>query len=185
MTPSQRERLEALLQFHRAEDPEEETDRRDILALVRESQDPFDRSHYRPGHLTASAVVLHPREPRVALLHHRKLERWLQPGGHGDAGEADPFVVARREVLEELGLEATPCDPERLLDVDVHEIPARGSEPAHRHFDLRIAVRATTDVLAPSEGESGRVRWAGIEELSGLGVDHGLRRAITKVLASR
>jgi 8-oxo-dGTP pyrophosphatase MutT (NUDIX family) len=117
----------------------------------------------------------------VLLLHHRKLHRWLQPGGHGDSGETAGEDVALREAAEETGLAGLRLHPAapRPLDVDVHEIPARGAEPAHEHLDLRYLVLAEGgDELRRCAEETNDLRWFAWEELPT--VDRGLRRALLK-----
>src|SRR4029453_15241807 len=80
------------------------------------------------GHLTGSAITVSADGAHVLLLHHRKLDRWLQPGGHGDPGETTGEEGALREALEESGIEGLTLHPRapRPLDGDVHDIPARG-----------------------------------------------------------
>jgi len=123
---------------------------------------------------------------RVLMLHHRKLDRWLQPGGHANPGETSGEQVALREALEEtgiVGLTLHPAAP-RPLDVDVHDIPARESEPAHEHLDLRYLVTAPEDAtLSPQIEELHALRWAAWGELDSLGPDRGLRRALGKARA--
>ena len=128
----------------------------------RRRRDGAPRDHPRLRHRARRPLrPPHPRRPpdraarsssprtgrRVLLLHHRKLDRWLQPGGHAEPGEADGEEVALREAREETGIAALRLHPDapRPLDVDVHAIPARGSEPAHLHLDLRYVV------IAPDE----------------------------------
>ena len=102
-----------------------------IADFVSRTPDPFHRDNAE-GHLTASAFILSSRGDQVVLMHHRKLDRWLQPGGHGARGERDASVVALREAREETGIEVLRLHNEapRPVDVDVHEIPAREGEPA-------------------------------------------------------
>ena len=78
----------------------------------------FERSLLE-GHVTGSAWVIDAEGAQVLLLHHRKLDRWLQPGGHCD-GDADVLRVAMREAREESGLmhleavsTAVAVEPER------------------------------------------------------------------------
>jgi 8-oxo-dGTP pyrophosphatase MutT (NUDIX family) len=120
---------------------------------------------------------------RVLLLFHEKLRRWLQPGGHAEPGETQGEAIALREAREETGLVSLELHPDapRPLDVDVHDIPARGNEPAHEHLDLRYLVTADdAAAIQPAEGETTRVRWFSWDELQALDLDHGLRRALTK-----
>jgi 8-oxo-dGTP pyrophosphatase MutT (NUDIX family) len=167
---------------HRAQGDDETAHLAAILSFVAAHRNPFDRA-IPDGHLTASAFVLSSDGSRVLLLHHRKLDRWLQPGGHADAGEDDGAAIALREAREETGIETLRLHPEapRPLDVDVHAIPARGSEPAHLHLDLRYAVMAeTTAPLLRSAKEANALRWFGWDEIDGLGLDGGLRRGLAK-----
>jgi 8-oxo-dGTP pyrophosphatase MutT (NUDIX family) len=168
------------LRRHRPADAKEAADVAEVLAFLDRHGDPFDR-RIPEGHLTASAVVMSAGGDRVLLLHHRKLGRWLQPGGHGEPGESDPERIALREAWEETGIGGLVLHPTapRPLDVDVHPIPARGDEPAHRHLDLRYLVLAPGDVaprLAPAEARA--LRWFAWQELPALDLDAGLRRAL-------
>jgi len=99
----------------------------------------FERS-LREGHITGSAWIVDRPGERVLLTHHRKLNRWLQPGGHAD-GDPDVLAVALKEGLEETGLiDLEPVDGQ-IFDLDIHAIPARGEDPEHLHYDVRFLVR--------------------------------------------
>ncbi len=91
------------------------------------------------GHVTGSAWIVNAQQTHVLLTHHRKLNRWLQLGGHSD-GDGDPLRVACREAEEESGLAVAPVSI-LLFDIDIHLIPARKDDPAHHHFDARYALR--------------------------------------------
>lgn len=175
--------LVARLQGHRCQDAAEARDVARVLEFVAAHPDPFDR-RIPEGHLTGSAFVVARDGTRVLLLHHRKLDRWLQPGGHADPGETSGEAVALREVREETGLEAVHLHPEapRPLDVDVHEIPARPGEPAHAHLDLRYLAVAEDTVLVRAEQEAADLKWFGWNELEPLRLDPGLRRGLSKAL---
>lgn len=168
------------LRAHRPEDEAEARDLARILEFVAGHADPFDR-RIPEGHLTGSAFVVSGDGARVLLLHHRKLDRWLQPGGHGEPGDEGGESVALREVREETGLKAElhPRAP-RPLDVDVHDIPARPGEPAHEHLDLRYLVVAGPGPLTRAQDEAADLRWFGWDELDSLGLDEGLRRGLAK-----
>jgi 8-oxo-dGTP pyrophosphatase MutT (NUDIX family) len=172
--------LHVLLRRHAPADAKEARDVAEVLAFLDRHADPFDRG-IREGHLTGSAVVVSATGDRVLLLHHRKLRRWLQPGGHAEAGERDGEAVALREAREETGIEGLTLHPlaPRPLDVDVHPIPARGDEPAHRHLDLRYLVVAPRDAsLRRLAAEARALRWFAWEDLGTLDLDPGLRRAL-------
>ena len=153
--PARNSDLRAQLRRHAPADAKEAADLTEILAFVDRHPDPFHRGILE-GHLTGSAVVVSAAGDQVLLLHHRKLRRWLQPGGHAEAGERSGEAVALREAREETGIEGLTLHPTapRPLDVDVHPIPARGDEPAHRHLDLRYLVVAPRrrDAASPRRG---------------------------------
>jgi len=158
---------------------------RHIRDFVERHARPFDRA-IAEGHLTAAAIVVSSAGDSVLLLHHLKLARWLQPGGHAEPGEDIGEDVALREAREETGIAGLRLHPgaPRPLDVDVHAIPARPGEPAHEHLDLRYLVIAPPDArIAPGQGESARIRWFRWDELAGLDLDSGLTRALAKARA--
>jgi 8-oxo-dGTP pyrophosphatase MutT (NUDIX family) len=174
--------LEQSLASHQPADEDEASDLARIRAFVARHGDPFDR-RIREGHLTGSALVVSAAGDGVLLLHHRKLERWLQPGGHGDPGETSGEQVALREALEETGIAGLALHPvaPRPLDVDVHDIPARGDEPAHEHLDLRYLVVAPAGAaIAPALAEMRDLRWFAWDDVDALRPDPGLRRALGK-----
>ncbi|MGP6085372.1 NUDIX hydrolase [Antarctobacter jejuensis] len=123
----------------------------------------FSRNPLIGGHVTGSAFVLSADGTATALLHHRKLNRWLQPGGHCD-GIADARFVALKEAYEETGLSRISVLRDEVFDIDIHEIPARGDEPAHLHYDVRFLMRAEAGDLAVSS-ESLALEWVPLAAL--------------------
>ena len=155
-----------------------------MLELARQGA-ACERSHFEPGHFTASAFVLSPDCRDVVLIHHKKLGIWVQPGGHVETTDADLRSAARREVLEEVGLaELSPFSngASPLFDVDIHLIPARKTEPAHEHFDVRFAFIAPTRDLVLSE-EVTDLRWVPLGDVQAMGTDESVMRAIKKLRA--
>jgi 8-oxo-dGTP pyrophosphatase MutT (NUDIX family) len=177
------EALIAALEGHACADSKERADRDAILALLRSGKDAFARTRFVPGHVTGSAFVLDAKEERLLMLHHRKLDRWLQPGGHADPGETDPFETALREAAEETGIEGLIAHPRapRPFDVDVHPIPERKGEPAHRHHDVRYLLVAPAGAEPLVSAESTALAWRPLAEAAGPDADAALRRAIGKV----
>jgi 8-oxo-dGTP pyrophosphatase MutT (NUDIX family) len=116
--------------------PEESQHLTDILNLLA-LEKPLDRGSFVPGHITASAVIVDRKARSILLIQHKKLNRWLQPGGHVEPEDRCLVAAAIREVHEEVGLQLSESEA-RLLDVDVHEIPSTGKDPVHLHFDVRF-----------------------------------------------
>lgn len=130
------------------------------------------------GHVTGSAWVVSPDGFRVVLVHHGKLNRWVQPGGHCD-GDPDVLTVARRETREETGLDAAPLRSD-IFDVDVHPIPAHGDTPAHIHYDVRFLLGADAAVAPVASAESHAVRWVTLNEAALLNSGASVARLIAK-----
>jgi 8-oxo-dGTP pyrophosphatase MutT (NUDIX family) len=178
-TPSL-EIVQRFIDVHEPFDPREADSLQRIRDLVKTGSAPFSRQHFVPGHLTASAMVFDDARHKTLLIFHGKLKRWLQPGGHFEPGENDPSVAAAREVLEETGLKCRwPGDQPRLLDVDVHEIPARKDEPLHYHFDLRMLVLANGQEII-GDGVT-NVGWFTKSQCETMDLDPGLFRGLSKV----
>jgi 8-oxo-dGTP pyrophosphatase MutT (NUDIX family) len=154
------------------------------MVELSEVQEACARSHFVPGHFTASAFVLSPDRRELILIHHRKLGIWVQPGGHIDATDLDLESAARREVGEEVGLHDLDAllPGGALFDVDIHAIPARKDEPAHEHFDVRFAFVARTRDFQRSE-EVADVRWVALTEARAVTTDRSVLRAVEKLLA--
>ena len=136
------------------------------LAFVKANGDCFERS-LKIGHVTGSAWVVNNVGSHVLLTHHRKLNIWVQLGGHAD-GESDVVGVARREVEEESGIEDIELVGDGIYDVDIHEIPARGDEPKHYHYDARYAFRVIGDEDYVVSDESHDLAWIEIDKLQEL-----------------
>ena len=145
----------------------------------------YERSHFDPGHFTASAFVLSPDRRDIVLIHHKKLGIWVQPGGHVEPSDPDLLSTARREVLEEVGLdelEPFQASGSPIFDVDIHMIPARKKDPAHEHFDVRFAFVAKTRELVHSD-EVADLRWVPLGEVAQMGSDESVLRAVNKLRA--
>ena len=131
----------------------------DSMELTRLAREPgaLFRTWFEPGHFTVSLFVLSLETRRVLLIHHTKLERWLQPGGHVEPGDRSIVDAGRRELLEETGVavEARDCKP---MGIDIHEIPAFRDEPAHLHFDCRFLAEFSGLAESVSTSES-EVAW--------------------------
>ena len=141
--------------------------RPDFLQLLRATGDPFSRNQFVPGHITASCYVIDDAG-RLLLHHHRRLNRWLQMGGHLEEGE-QPVDAALREAAEESGLHDLQLVQDSIADLDVHVIPAGRGEPEHRHFDVRyIARTALPGAIAMDAQESNDLMWVDLDRAAFL-----------------
>lgn len=143
---------------------DEETSRLRMLELLAREADVTSRGHFAPGHFTASAFIIDPAAALVLLHHHRRLDRWLQMGGHIEPGES-PRIAAMREAEEESGLAHIQPLIDAIFDIDVHSIPAAKGEPAHLHHDIRYLFAASiSDDFRIDPNESHDLRWFGLDE---------------------
>ena len=135
-----------------------------------------------PGHLTASCLLWDAAGERVLLHHHRKLDLWLQFGGHCD-GDGDVRRVALRETMEESGIEPAFLTP-RPVDYDIHTIPARpakadrAAEPEHVHLDVRFLARAAEGASERISEESIALAWLTPRAALDQGLDDSLARML-------
>lgn len=156
--------------------------RTEVLAHVDTHPDALRRTS-AAAHLTASALVVDPGTRRFVVLHHAKLGRWLQPGGHAD-GDGDLATAALREATEETALTRLEVDPV-AVDLDIHVVRPP-SETPHRHLDLRFVVLApagASGTAPPGNHESTAIRWIAEADLDALGADASLRRLVARGLA--
>jgi 8-oxo-dGTP pyrophosphatase MutT (NUDIX family) len=176
------ERLLEELKTYAAADPVEETHRQAMVGLL-VSADAFSRAHFVPGHFTASCYIVD-AEGRLLLHHHRRLDRWLQMGGHVE-GDESPSMAALREGTEESGLADLHFpggSSAGIFDLDVHAIPAGKGEPEHRHFDVRYVARTRTPgAIAIDRAESNELAWVSLDRAAELMPGPESHRVIRKI----
>lgn len=176
--PSRDEAVSLATSF--APSPQEEKSRELILALLEHTPAPFSRDQFHPGHITCTALVLHPDGQRVLLVHHHRLRRWLLPGGHVEASDSTLADVARREAVEETAVRIAPRNTARLAGMDVHGIPAHKGEPFHLHHDLIFRLDAEASDITCTE-EAPEVAWCGIDEVDRYGLPASIVCAFHRV----
>ncbi len=159
------------------DDDAEEKSKDRILSLMHSSSDPTDRNQFSPGHLTASAFVVTPDRNQLVLILHKKLKRWLQPGGHIDPEDTGVLEAAVREVKEEVGLDVGGGE---LFDLDIHPIPETQREPAHDHFDIRFLFVADHQTIRPGSDVED-ARWVSVLDWPDLRLDSGSIRVHRKL----
>jgi 8-oxo-dGTP pyrophosphatase MutT (NUDIX family) len=153
--------------FHDPTDGQALKSRELVLLLLECSPTPFFRFQFTPGHITCTGLVIAPDGDSILLVHHRRLDRWLLPGGHVEPEDSEISDAARREVIEETGAILVPDPAVRLVGIDVHGIPPKGNEPYHLHHDLIFAFRASHQGIRVSP-ESRAVAWCTPAEFARL-----------------
>jgi 8-oxo-dGTP pyrophosphatase MutT (NUDIX family) len=156
-----RKDLELSLEAYSTPYPEELKFVSQFLELLKHPRAYF-RDHL-PGHMTGSAWIIDQSKEYALLVHHVKLNRWLQPGGHAD-GDEDIVAVARKEAEEETGLKNLIL-LNSLFDIDIHSIPERKDFPKHDHYDIRCLFMADKNEKIILSEESHEVRWFPLSEI--------------------
>ncbi|MYE23523.1 MAG: NUDIX hydrolase [Gammaproteobacteria bacterium] len=171
-----RNKLRATLADYASRFPDEESAR--FVDFVERQPRCFERDCFDDGHVTGSALVLNLGRDAALMTHHAKLGRWLQLGGHCD-GDPDALAVACREAAEESGLAVTPLSAVPL-DIDIHTIPARGSEPPHFHYDVRflLQVRDSEEFVATAESLS--LAWVPLDKMTTYTNEESVLRLVRK-----
>ena len=168
-----------LLDRYQPNDPGQLRIKAKMINFVQTHADCFERE-LELGHMTASAWLLNAVGDQVLLTHHKKLNKWLQLGGHAD-GDPDLLQVAIKEAQEESGIQHIEAISRGVFDIDVHPIPARKNEPEHDHWDVRFLLRVTDPAAQyVVSDESHDLRWFTHSELAALEVDASVKRMARK-----
>jgi len=165
--------------FDPGEDGEAAKSKQLVLELLARSSQPFSRRQFNPGHITCTGLVLSPRRSRILLVLHRRLQRWLLPGGHVEADDPEIGDAGRREVVEETGAILLPDPAPLLVGIDVHGIPPRRDEPFHSHHDLIFRFQAVSEEFHVSE-EVREVAWCSAVEFERYQLPGSIRRSYAR-----
>ncbi|WP_406342607.1 NUDIX hydrolase [Streptomyces sp. NBC_00648] len=123
------------------------------------------------GHLTASALVIAPERGQVLLTLHRKLNMWLQMGGHCEPEDISLTAAALREATEESGVSGLTLLPGGPVRLDRHPIPS----PCNWHLDVQYAALAPAGAVEAISDESLDLRWFGYDEVAEVADDSVVR----------
>ena len=149
--------LLSLLNDYKPSDPNEILCKSEMIAFAKAHSNCFERT-LSIGHFTASSWVISKDGSKALLMHHTKLDRWFQLGGHAD-GDSDLLAVAIKEAREESGIEGISPVSAQIFDIDIHEIPANSRDPAHFHYDVRFLLQVVSDEEVIQNRESKELRW--------------------------
>jgi 8-oxo-dGTP pyrophosphatase MutT (NUDIX family) len=173
-----RKQILTLLDSYRQNHPEEAECVTRFLHFVKTHPDCFERS-LAVGHITGSAWLVNHDGTHTLLTHHRKINQWLQLGGHAD-GNPNVLEVAMKEAMEESGLtEIRPVSSE-IFDLDIHCIEAIGREPVHYHYDVRFALQVVGSEDYAVSHESHALRWVSIDALESVTQEKAMFRMAQK-----
>lgn len=175
-----RQPLLQLLHQYTPTDPNGRQMWQDTISFVETQPNCFER-WLELGHITGSAWIVDAARRHALLMHHRKLDRWFQPGGHAD-GETDILQVALKEAREETALTDIQVVESSIFDVDVHLIPARDLMPAHLHYDIRFLFEANSNAPLLGNHESKAVKWVALEEIKNYNSSDSILRMVKKTL---
>lgn len=178
----QRSNILTLLDLYSPSDPIELRSKQKIIYFVNSNPECFNND-FVLGHVTGSALVVDKKIEFTLLTHHKKLDKWLQFGGHSD-GLSDVFQTAKREASEESGLmELEPiAGHEGIFDIDVHEIPAKGEMPKHFHYDVRIILSADMGSKFKVSDESKEIKWIKLTEVYKFNNTQSVLRLVNKAM---
>ena len=154
-----------------------------MLSFV-ERHDDFYKRTLVTGHITGSAWIINPAHTHALMLHHKKLDRWLQPGGHVEQ-EVDVLDTALREAREETGISDLRVVKDAVFDIDIHTIPENRKEREHQHYDIRYLLEAELNAIPAASDESNDVKWFTLDEIATINDDASIQRMIAKTIALR
>ncbi len=178
MNEGPRRSLIAELADYSVRHPDESILAERISGFVERRADAFLRSCLE-GHITGSAFILDPGRSRLLFVHHVKLGKWLQPGGHCEEGET-AHEAASREAFEETGLAVMRFQGLGVFDIDIHAIPARPGERDHLHYDIRYLFSAAAGGERVSP-ESHSLAWLDFAEARRRNPELSIGRPIAKI----
>ena len=148
--------LEALLLAYHSASRQQEIVKHQMLDFL-SNVNCFERG-CQAGHFTASALLLDKYQQHALLMYHRKLNKWVQLGGHCD-GQHDLLKVALKEASEESGIEGIVPVSDAIFDLDIHLIPENPREAEHFHYDVRFLLKVVSDELIRLNDEALDLRW--------------------------
>lgn len=154
-----RSQLRDLLDRYNPEDKSEIAAKKRMIELLSARADCFERSAL-PAHFTGSSWLESRDGANALLMHHAKIDKWVQPGGHAD-GNGDLLAVAIREAQEESGITHIEPVSSEIFDIDIHIFPAKSGEPEHLHYDVRFLLQVTSDEVEVQNAEAKELRWVG------------------------
>ena len=152
-----------------------------MLNFYRNNENCFSKDNTK-GHFTGSAWIINPAKDSVLMTHHKKLNMWLQLGGHAD-GDNNLINVALRESEEESGFSNFKLLSEEIFDLDIHEIEPMNDDPRHFHYDVRFLLEADpikSEIIVSDESHD--VKWILLSEVNNYNSEDSIKRMVDKTI---
>lgn len=179
-----KEEAKILLDTYLSIFPEEKNNFSLLLEQMQSDEDIFSRKNFR-GHITASGLIISP-ERKVLALFHKKLQKYLQPGGHIENEDQNLEYSAKREVIEEAGLDGIVLHPwhkktRSPIFIDTHSIPENKNkqEGAHYHHDFLFIFSAQNESVLLDQNEVSDFVWMDMDSI--FEDDSNIAKALKKM----
>jgi 8-oxo-dGTP pyrophosphatase MutT (NUDIX family) len=175
-----------LLENHQTSFVEEIEFQKQMIDFLEQNDDFALRSNLI-GQITGSAWVVNKEHTKALLIHHKKLNKWLQIGGHIEATDQTIEETVLREVKEESGLKTLKLLSSSIYDIDIHTIPQNKEVAEHLHFDIRLIIEADeNEALIPQNEEILDIKWYDLHEVQNLTestttTDQSIKRMVDKM----
>ncbi|XVN40294.1 MAG: NUDIX hydrolase [Rickettsia endosymbiont of Argas persicus] len=170
--------LKSLLQNYNSIYPEEIKSKKKMLEFLDKNFLVSNFFNESAGHFTASAFLLNSDETKFLLMHHKKLNKWLQLGGHCESD--DILAEAMREAREESGINEIVAISDNIFDIDVHYIPQSSKEPSHYHYDIRFLLKTIDNDNFIKNNESYKLKWFSFSKYPQLDIE--LDRSVSRMI---
>lgn len=133
-----------------------------IELVTAKSQKSF--SYKEKVHITCSGLIFNKSFDKILLVFHKKLNFWVQPGGHLKKSDIDCQQAVYREVLEETGLSSLQFISRKIFDIDIHKYEPINKKNIHIHYDLRFLMIADENHAIHISNESKNIGWFCIDD---------------------
>lgn len=172
--------IKKALSLYRLHNPGEKTLVENFFSLLESAPRCFYKDFYK-GHFTGSALVADTTLTKVVMIHHKKLGKWVQLGGHAD-GNPDLLAVALKEVREESGLHSFTRVYANIFDLDIHRIPETEYEPEHYHYDVRYLLLNRGEEVITNSEESYNVKWIPLDVIDRYTREESICKMLDKLV---
>ena len=153
--------------------PEERDCQAQFIEFIKANPSCFEREN--AGHITGSAWIINHDGTRELLNHHKKLNKWLQFGGHAD-GNPDVATVALEEAHEETGIANLSFVTQLIYDIGIHPLAK-----CVYHYDVCYLIRAPKGAQYTMSEESIALAWVPLDEIEQYTKSRSVLRMVAKM----